>query len=90
MTDRQGFANSIRAFCVLYPIPIIFTAMLLFLLCCLAGAAMVTGPLVWVLAAIGVVTELTAILLVGYVIVRRSDLLRVERVVVTERIIRRL
>jgi hypothetical protein len=84
MTNRD-FQDRVRAFSALYPIPIIFSALLVFALCCLSLAAFVVGPFSWVLAGIGVVTVLSASVLVGYVVVYKSELLRVERESITVR-----
>jgi hypothetical protein len=48
-------------------------------MCCLSLAAVVVGPFRWILAATGFVAALSGMALVGYAVVFRSDLLRVEQ-----------
>jgi hypothetical protein len=83
VTKNRDFQDRLRAFSALYPIPIIFSAMLALALCCLALAAMVVGPLHRVLAAIGVFTVITATAVVSLVIVYKPGLLCVERESIT-------
>jgi len=79
----RNFQNRVRAFSALYPIPIVFSAMLVFATCCLGLAAVVVGSLGLMLVYIGAVSSISAIALVRYVTVYQSDLLRVERASVT-------
>jgi hypothetical protein len=79
------FDGRVCAFSSRYPIPIIFSALLVFAMACLSLAAVVIGPSLWILAAIGLAAELSGIVLVVYAVVLRSDLLRVERETITMR-----
>ena len=83
--NGRGFEDRVRAFSALYPISIIFSALLMFAMCCLGLAAAVVGPFRWILAAIGLVAALSGMALAGYAVVFRSDLLRVERETITVR-----
>jgi ABC-type Na+ efflux pump permease subunit len=89
MMNGRSFEDRVRAFSALYPIPIIFSALLAFAMCCLSLAVVVVGPFRWILAAIGLVAALSGMALVGYVVVFRSDLLRVERETITVRWVHR-
>jgi hypothetical protein len=85
MMNGRGIGDRARAFSALYPIPIIFSALLGFAMCCLSLTAVVIGPFRWILAAIGLVTALSGMALVVF----RLDLLRVEWETITVRWVHR-
>ena len=85
--QARGLRKAVQTILQLYPIPVVFTAMLVFATSCLGGAIVMDGsPVQWVLAGTGAVTALSAIVFILYIVVRRSELLRVERHFVEERI----
>lgn len=85
--EARRLRKAVQTILKLYPIPVVFTAMLVFAMFCLGGAVVMDGsPVQWVLAGTGAVTALSAMVFIVYIVVRRSELLRVERHFVEERV----
>jgi hypothetical protein len=85
MMNGRSFEDRVRAFSDLYPIPVIFSALLVFAMCCLSLGPVVVDPFRWIPAVMGFVAALSGMGLAVYAVVYRSDLLRVERETITVR-----
>jgi hypothetical protein len=77
--QTRGFQEAIRTATVTYPIPFAFAVLLLFALLGFGGSLVAAGVLRWLLAGTATFSALSAILLFGYALLWRPDLLRSER-----------
>jgi hypothetical protein len=77
--DVRAFREAIRTVTVSYPIPFIVCVRLAFALACFVGALIASDILRWLFAGSGIASLLAALVLVGYGVFGRPDLLRSER-----------
>ena len=79
MIDPRSFREAIRTATVTYPVPYVVSVLLLFSLLCFGGSLTVTDTLRWILAGVGVLAALSAMLAFGYALLVKPALLRSER-----------
>jgi hypothetical protein len=82
-TDARLFQQAIRTATVTYPIPFVFSILLLFALLCFGGSLIAHDGLLVLLATVGAVSAISAIALVTYAACFRPELLRSERHILT-------
>lgn len=77
--DQRAFREVVRTVTVDYPIPFLFASLLTFALGCFGLSAAAAAPISLLLAAAGVISTMSALVIVFYAILFRTDLLRSER-----------
>jgi hypothetical protein len=77
--DARLFQQAIRTATVTYPIPFVFSILLLFAVLCFGGSLTAHGGLLVLLATVGPVSAVSAIALVTYAACFKPELLRSER-----------
>jgi Na+(H+)/acetate symporter ActP len=83
--DARILHEAIRSATVTYPIPFVFSVLLLFAVLCLGGSMVATEWLRVLLAVLGTGSAVSAIALVAYAIISRPETLRSEQHVLSMR-----
>ena len=83
--DARLFQEAIRTATVTYPIPFVFSILLLFAVLCFGGSLLAQPGLMILLASIGSLSTVSAIALVAYAALAKPELLRSERHVLSMR-----
>lgn len=78
MIDPRSFREAIRTATVTYPVPFVFSTLLLFSLLCFGGSLSVTGLLRWLLAGTAIFGAISAVSAFGYALLVKPELLRSE------------
>ncbi len=84
--DARLFQEAIRTATVTYPIPFVFSILLLFAVMCFGGSLLAQPGLMILLASVGSISTASAIVLVAYATLAKPELLRSERHVLSMRI----
>ena len=77
--DARLFQHAIRSATVTYPIPFVFSMLVLFAVACFSGTLLAADWLRILFAVSGVTSMGSAIGLVAYAMIRRPEMLRSER-----------